>query len=153
MYSRNEATQLKKQFWTVFGQYMAPVHSGEGDKISWVNYKTGEKNIFFRLHADTEKATVSLEITHSDAALQKIYYEQFVNLKNIFTETMGEGWNWQLHSVDEYGKTVSKIYTELLDVSIYKQEDWPKLISFFKTNIIALDEFWSTVKYGFGLLR
>jgi hypothetical protein len=40
MYPRNEAAQLKKEFWTVFGQYMAPVLSSEGEKISWGNYKT-----------------------------------------------------------------------------------------------------------------
>jgi hypothetical protein len=34
-------------------------------------------------------------------------------------------------------------------VSILQKNDWPALISFFKTRIIALDEFWSSVKYDF----
>ena len=153
MYSKQEATQLKKEFWTAFGQYMTPVLSAEGEKISWVNYKTGEKNIAFRLEADNKKATVAIELSHPDTGIQQLYYEQFLQLKKIFEGSVGEGWNWQLHTSDEWGKTVSRIYTELQQVSVFKKEDWPQLISFFKTNIIALDDFWSNVKYSFESLR
>lgn len=153
MYSRNEAAQLKKEFWTVFGQYMAPVLSAEGEKVSWANYKTGEKNIFFRLHASTKNAIVAIELTHNDEFVQQLYYEQFLQLKKFFISTIGEDWTWQLHTADEHGKTVSKIYTELPGISVYRKEDWPALISFFKTNIMALDKFWADVKYSFELLR
>jgi hypothetical protein len=153
MYSRNEVAQLKKEFWTAFGQYMTPVLSAEGEKISWVNYKTGEKNIFFRMHAGNKEAAVSIELTHSDAGVQQLYYEQFLQLKRFMTDSLGEEWTWQLHTTDEWGKTVSKIFTALEPVSIYKKEDWPRLISFFKTRMIALDEFWGNVKYSFEMLR
>ncbi|RYZ22216.1 MAG: DUF4268 domain-containing protein, partial [Chitinophagaceae bacterium] len=63
------------------------------------------------------------------------------------------GWRWQLHTANEYGKVISRIYTELSRVSVFKKEEWPALISFFKSNIIALDEFWSNVKYSFEMLR
>lgn len=153
MYSRQEASQLRKDFWTAFGQYMTPVLSAEGEKVAWVNYKTGEKGIFFRLQADNKKAVVAIELTHADAGLQQLYFEQFEQLKKIFNATTGGGWTWELHGTDEYGKTVSKIYKERSPVSIFKKEDWPQLISFFKTEIVALDEFWSNVKYSFEALR
>lgn len=153
MYSKQEAAQLKKEFWTAFGQYMMPVVPAEGEKISWVNYKTGEKNIAFRLQADNVKATVAIELTHTDTGIQQLYYEQFLQLKKILESSTGGEWAWQLHTKDEYGKTVSRIVTELMQVSVFKKEDWPKLISFFKTNMIALDEFWSNVKYSFEALR
>ncbi len=46
MFSKQEASQLRKDFWTAFGLYMRPIPSAEGDKINWINYKTGEKDIF-----------------------------------------------------------------------------------------------------------
>ena len=144
---------MKKEFWTAFGQYMTPVRSAEGEKLSWVNYKTGEKNIFFRLHADNKKAAVAIELTHNDAGIQQLYFEQFLQLKNLLEDVLNEEWTWQLHTTDDYGKTVSRIYTELHGVSIFKKEDWPKLISFFKPRIVALDEFWSNVKYAFEAMR
>ena len=153
MYSKQEVTQLKKEFWTAFGQYMTPVLSAEGEKISWVNYKTGEKGIAFRLEADNKKATVAVELTHADTGIQQLYFEQFLQLKKIFESTVTGRWVWHLHTTDEYGKIVSRIYTELPQVSVFRKEDWPQLISFFKTNIIALDDFWSNVKYSFEALR
>jgi hypothetical protein len=153
MYTKQEATQLKKEFWTAFGQYMTPVMSADGEKVSWVNYKTGEKNIAFRLEADNKKAMVAIELTHTDTDVQQLYYEQFLQLKKIFESTAGEEWTWHLHTTDEYGRIISRIYTELQQVSVFKKEDWPALISFFKSNIIALDEFWSNVKYSFEALR
>jgi len=153
MYTKQEAAQLKKEFWTAFGQYMTPVLSAEGEKISWVNYKTGQKNIAFKMEADNKKATVAIELSHADTGIQQLYYEQFLQLKNIFESTVEGEWNWHLHTNDEYGKVVSRISTELPGVSVFKKQDWPALISFFKTNIMALDEFWSNVKYSFEMLR
>ena len=153
MYSRQEASQLRQEFWTSFGQYMSPVLSAEGEKINWINYKTGEKDIYFKMQADNKKAFIGIELTHRDAGIQHLYFEQFTELKKILEDSMGEEWTWQLHIADENGRLVSRIYTEQNQVSILKKEDWPALISFFKPRMIALDEFWSMVKYGFEALR
>jgi len=153
MYSKQQASELRQAFWTTFGQYMAPVQSTEGEKVNWINYKTGEKNIHFRMQADNKKASVAIEITHADLGIQQLYFEQFAELKNILHNTIGEEWNWVLHTTDTNGKTISRIFTELTNVSIFKREDWPILISFFKARIIALDEFWSNIKYAFEALR
>src|SRR5215213_854413 len=149
MYSRQEASKLRQEFWTTFGQYMAPVLSADGERINWVNYKTGEKDIAFRMNADHKKATIAIELSHQDPEIQQIYFEQFLQLKNILRSTLGEEWNWQLHVHDENGKLVSRIFLEKNGCSIYKKEHWPGLISFFKPRIIALDEFWTSAKYSF----
>jgi hypothetical protein len=153
MYSKQEASQLRQEFWTAFGQYMTPVLSAEGEKMNWVNYKTGEKNIAFRMHADNKAAVVAIEITHKDRDIRQLYFEQFLQLKNLITEALGEEWTWQPHTEDEYGKAMSRIFTSITGVSIFKKEDWPTLISFFKPRIIALDEFWSNARYAFEALR
>lgn len=153
MYSKQQAAQLKQQFWTALGQYMQPVFSAEGERINWINYKTGEKDIYFRMQADNKKAFIAIELTHKDTGLQALYFEQFKQLQSLLNEALNEEWIWQLHAHDEHGKYISRIYTELNDVSIFKQEDWPQLISFFKPRITALDEFWSTAKHVFEMLR
>lgn len=153
MYSRQEASQLRQEFWTTFGQYMSPILSADGEKINWLNYKTGEKNISFRMHADNKKASIAIELTHKDKEIQQIYFEQFIQLKTLFEDVLKEDWHWQLHSFDEQGKMISNIYKEKAGVSIFQKKDWPQLISFFKPRIIALDEFWSSVKHTFESLR
>ncbi len=153
MYSKQEASLLRQQFWTAFGQYMLPVLSAEGEKINWINYKTGEKDIYFRMDAGNKKASIAIELLYKDEDLRALYFEQFQQLKAALHKALGETWAWQMHTRDERGKLISRIYTEEVNVSIFNKEDWSKLISFFKSRIIALDEFWSVAKYSFELLR
>src|SRR6476469_5425650 len=131
MYSKQEAAQLKQEFWTAFGQYMRPVLSSEGERINWINYKTGEKDIYFRMHADNRKASIAIELTHKDEGVQALYFEQFEQLKTLLYDALHEEWNWLLHTRDEHGKYISRIYTEIRNVNIFDKNHWPRLISFF----------------------
>lgn len=153
MYSRAEASQLRQAFWTAFGRYMSYHLNSEGQKINWVNYHTGYKDVYFRMDADQKKAGISVQFTHSDSLLRQLYYEKFEELQTLFTEAMGEEWIWEPDWVNEHGKYISKIYIELPGVNIFKQEEWPQIISFLKPRIMALDTFWNEVKDLFEELR
>jgi hypothetical protein len=153
MYSKQEASQLRQEFWTIFGQYMSPILSADGEKVNWVNYKTGEKYISFKMDAGNRGATIGIEISHPDADIQQLYFEQFQQLQKLLHDVVNEDWNWQLHHTTDTGKVISRIYTELPGASIMNRSHWPDLISFFKPRIIALDEFWSSARYGFEMLR
>lgn len=153
MYSKEESSRLREAFWTAFGQYISPHLSAEGEKISWINYKTGVKYLHFKMYADQRSAYIAIELSHPDLQIQALLFEQFISFKNILSACLNEGWEWQLHHTDENYKTVSRIYQPLKEVNIFKQEDWPKLISFFKPRLIALDEFWNDAQHSFDLFR
>jgi len=153
MYSKDQASQLRQQFWTTFGQYVSPHPSAEGVKINWVNYKTGIKHLYFKMQAENRSASIAIAIAHPDAGIQELFFEQFKELKIILTNALQEDWEWDLHTTDDYGKTISRIYKQLDGASIFNRNDWPALISFFKPRIIALDEFWSDAKYSFDALK
>lgn len=146
MYSKEEAARLRQQFWVSFGQYMKPVPSASGSTVHWVNYKTGVKQIFFKMDVDTKKAIISIQLAHPDSGIRHLIFNQFEEFKLMLTNTLSEEWDWIQDSTDEFGKTVSRISIELPGVNIYNQKHWPELISFFKPRIIALDEFWDNVK-------
>jgi Domain of unknown function (DUF4268) len=97
--------------------------------------------------------SIGIELTHSDIGIQQLYFEQFKELKNILHETIEEDWIWQPDTLDEHGKTISRIYKEIDGVNVFNRNDWPKLISFFKPRIIALDQFWCDAKYSFDSLK
>jgi hypothetical protein len=153
MYSKDQASQLKQQFWTTFGQYITPHPSAEGIKINWVNYKTGIKHLYFRMQAENRSASIAIEIAHPDAGIQELFFEQFKELRLVLADVLQEEWQWDLHTTDEYGKTISRIYKQLDGTSVFNRNDWPALISFLKPRIIALDEFWSDAKYSFDALK
>ncbi|WP_207425577.1 DUF4268 domain-containing protein [Pedobacter sp. SYSU D00535] len=153
MYTREEASQIRREFWTTLGNYLAPYKSAEGAKVNWLNYKTGLKNVYFRMDADKRSASISIEITHPDLGIQELFFEQFLELKNILQGYMDEEWEWILHTSDENGKTISTISKKIFEVNIFRKEDWHKLISFLKPRMLALDEFWSDAKYSFESLK
>jgi hypothetical protein len=150
MYSKQQASQVRQEFWTAFGKYMQPVLSSEGEKVNWINYKTGAKNIFFRMQAG-KGALIGIELTHADESQRKDHFDKFLQLRSLFRQELKEEWIWHESLTDEHGKIISRIYTELKDVNIFNREDWPALISFFKPRITALDAFWNNVKYGFDV--
>lgn len=146
MYSKEEASKLRQQFWITFGKYMKPIPSAEGLPINWVNYKTGVKNVFFRMNAEQKNATISIDITHNDLETRKQFFEQFVAFKNLFSDAVNEDWEWELNTVNEYGVPLSRISKTITTLSIFNQQHWPAIISFLKPRVIALDQFWSDVK-------
>jgi hypothetical protein len=152
MFSRQESSRIRQEFWTTFGKYMSPIPSSEGMKINWVNYHTRVKDVYFRMYAGSRSASIAISIEHRDEGLQELYYEQFLELKFLLHETLGEEWKWRLH-VEEEGKVNSRIFRELHDVSVFNRDHWPQLISFFKPRIIALDSFWENARYSFDELK
>lgn len=152
MFSKVEAAKLRTGFWTAFGQYMAPVKGAEGEKVNWINYKTGEKEIFFRMKTEAHETSISIELTHKDDSLRQIYFEQFLSLKHLLEQCTEEEWTWAPKVVGE-GKNISRIHKRLPNATIFKREDWPQLITFFKQRMMALDAFWSSARYSFELLR
>ena len=81
MYSKEEASKLRQQFWITFGKYMKPIPSAEGLPINWVNYKTGVKHIYFRMNAEQKQTSIAIAITHADLATRILFYEQFLAFK------------------------------------------------------------------------
>jgi hypothetical protein len=153
VYSKAEAAQLRQAFWTTFGQYMTPVPSHDGWPVSWINYKTGLKHVYFRMQADNRRASIGIELTQPDVGVRELFFEQFEELKNLLHETLGEPWRWELHATDANGLPLSRIHTEMQPINLFNRDDWPALISFFKPRLVALDEFWSGAQYAFEGLR
>jgi hypothetical protein len=152
MFSREESSQLRQEFWTAFGKYMNPVPSAEGTKVNWINYHTRVKDLYFRMEAEKRLSSIGISIEHRDLEIQELYFEQFLQLKQMLHTELQEEWIWNLHETVD-GKTTSRIYKELSGPSVYNKDHWPELISFFKPRIIALDSFWENAKWSFESLK
>ncbi len=152
MFTREEASRIRHDFWTTFGRYMSPVPSAEGLKINWVNYHTRVKDIHFRMNAGRNEASICISLEQRDALTRHLYFEQFLQFKTLLHSILGEDWEWQ-SDVAEQGRVISRICKELKGHSVMNREHWPELISFFKPRIIALDSFWADAKYSFEDLK
>ena len=153
MYSKEEAFQIRKKFWTSFGQYMKLQVSSSGLEVNWINYKTGIKGLQFKMDADNKSARIAIEINHPDKEIRELMFEQWDEFQLLFAAEMGEDWIWHKSYFDALGKEVSKIELRLDSVSIFKEEDWPEIISFLKNNLLRLDSFWEDVKDSFEFFK
>ncbi len=128
---------------------MRPLPGADGMAVNWLNYKTGIRQLYFRMDVGKKQASVAIEMRHSDLDEQEEVFKKFMALKMLFDEIAGDDWDWELHNVDEDGKTVSRIITRLEGVNIFNEADWPSIISFLKPGLIALDQFWHLAKDHF----
>ncbi len=149
MYNKEQASKIRQKFWTSFGQYMKPVPRENDEAVNWLNYKTGIKDVYFRMDAGKGNAVIAIEITNADNTARTQYYEQFTALKKLLEQYTGEPWQWQPDYDKETGATISRISKTIGNVSVMNETDWPAIIAFLKPRIIALDAFWQAVKDGF----
>lgn len=153
MYSKEEAFQKKKDFWVSYGGYMKLQMNAEGESINWINYKTGVKGIYFRTNVDRKYAEVMIQIDHPDPEFRHMIWEQLEEYEIVLQGYLGEDWVWTAQDFDEDGKEISTIKIRLENVSIFRDSDWPAIITFLKERMINLDEFWLDHKESFEIFK
>ncbi|MGN6421398.1 MAG: DUF4268 domain-containing protein [Pseudobacter sp.] len=150
MYTKEEISKLKQAFWTAFGKYMQPISSANGLPVNWMNYKTGINGISFKMNAERDHAVIMIQLNHNNKNIRQVQYQQFLQLKSMLTETLGEDdWIWREEETDWFGKQTSSISKLIEEVNVLDQRSWPEIISFFKPRIMALDEFWNMANHAF----
>ncbi len=142
MFSDAEASALRQRFWTTFGRYMGPVPSAEGEKINWINYRTGIKDVAWKMETLNRQAKVIVLIGGSEERQEKIL-QIFEQLKFAENNAM------ILEKDTEKGN--SRFIKQLPAASVLDERKWLELISFFKDNILAFDKFWTEHKFIFEL--
>ena len=149
MYTREDSARLRQAFWTAFGQYMALAPGAGGEKVNWLNYKTGVRYLQFKTEAERDGAAVAIVLSHPDIQEQQAYYELLLQSKKMLEGQTMEAWQWQPPTPGEQGKIASRVYCRLAGVDVFNQADWPAIISFLKPRLMALDAWWQEARWGF----
>lgn len=153
MYTKEEASRIKETFWVTFGHVMKPQLSAEGEKVKWINYRTGIKHLYFRMDADHRAAVVKIEMAHPDLGIQELMFDQFKELEHMLNACLPEAWEWKKLEPNQHGNIVSTIGIVQEGVNVFNPEDGPKLFRFFSKRIKALDQFWCDAHYGFEMFK
>lgn len=132
MFSKEEARQIKREFWINFA---------EEYPRKWLLYNTKIKNFSFKFYVDNKKAQVLLEIEPEDEELRKIYFEKIESLKTILLEEFIEDAIFERNYYLENGKLVSRIWVELENVSVNNKKTWSTIFEFFNEKMSAFEMF------------
>ncbi len=131
MFSKQEAQELKKEFWIAFGKSFPR---------KWLLYDTKIKDFSFKFSADQKKAEVSLDIEMKDELFRNAYYEKIWSLENILQDEIGDFQKDEFYTL-ENGKVISRIWITKENVSIYNKNTWQGIFEFFVEKMETFERF------------
>ena len=132
MFSKEEALQIKKDFWIAF--------AAEYPR-KWLLYNTKIKDVTFKFYVDNKKAQVLLDIEPKDENKRIIYYEKVESLKNILLEDYLDDVIFERNFYLETGKVISRVWVEKTGISINNKNTWPEVFDFFAEKMDAFERF------------
>lgn len=132
MFSKEEAAQLRKLFWTSFGKSFPR---------KWLLYNTKIKGFAFKFVADRKKAMVCLDIEHPEAIANELLFDQLLSLKTLLENEMPEvifDNSYELES----GKQIHRIYIPFQQkFSIYNKNTWRDCYEFYVNEMSKFELF------------
>tara|TARA_B110001450_G_scaffold148597_1_gene138926 strand:+ start:2397 stop:2828 length:432 start_codon:yes stop_codon:yes gene_type:complete len=132
MFSKEEATQLRKEFWISFGKSFPR---------KWLLYNTKIKGVSFKFVADRKKALVCLDLENPDELTNLLYYDQLISLKSLLEKELPE-----VLFNDEYelenGKIIQRIFVPFQGkFSIYNKNTWRDCYEFYEVTMSKFEFF------------
>lgn len=134
MFSKDEAAQLRKEFWTSFGKSFPR---------KWILYNTKIKGFAFKFVADRKKAMVCLDLEHPEEIANALLFDQMLSLKNLLTSELPEI-IFDANYVLENGKQIHRMYIPFDNkFSIYNKNTWRDCYEFFVDQMDKLELFFN----------
>lgn len=130
MFSKEQAQQLKKEFWTAFGKSFPR---------KWLLYHTKIKDFSFKFYADHKRAEVSIDMEMKDELFRNAYFEKIWSLENILQDELKTELLKDEFYVLENGKIISRFWVEKKGISIYNKGSWQEIFEFFVENMAAFE--------------
>jgi len=133
MFSKEEATLLRKEFWISFGKSFPK---------KWLLYNTEIKGFSFKFVANRKYAAVCLDIENPDELVNLLYYDQMLSLKDLLSSKIPEIIFNDAYEL-ESGKTIHRIYMPFEGkFSIHNKNTWRDCFEFFMETMPKFEEFY-----------
>jgi hypothetical protein len=141
MFSKEEKRNLNAQFFSKFVRHMSRHHSTGGGGGRWEAYKTGVKDLYFRLLTFPEVG-LAIDLQFKDAEIRALFYDQFIELRKLLENHVGAPAVFFEEFTLESGVVVSRIVWTLPNAYFYDEKQWDTILSWYEVKLLGLDEFW-----------
>jgi hypothetical protein len=132
MFSKEEATVLRKEFWISFGKSFPR---------KWLLYNTEIKGVSFKFIADRKNAAVCLDIENPDELVNLLYYDQLLSLQMLIASDIPEIIFNDAYELDT-GKIIHRIYVPFeKKFSIHNKNTWSDCFQFFLETMPKFEDF------------
>lgn len=132
MFSKEEASLLRQEFWTSFGKSFPR---------KWLLYNTQIKGFTFKFEASRKKAMVCIDIQHPETIGSELLFDQMLSLKGLLKTELPEIIYDDSYKL-ENGKVIHRIYILHKDkFSIYNKNTWRSCYEFFIEHMTKFELF------------
>ncbi|SEK22285.1 protein of unknown function [Aquimarina amphilecti] len=137
MFSKEESKKIRQEFWTTFGSNYPR---------KWLLYNTKIKDVTLKFTFTTKIAQVSIDIEPHDEVIRAYYFDKLLSLKNILKEEYISDIIFnELYELENH-KIISRVYTELPNVSIHNRNTWEDTMIFLNNQMDKLESFFLEYK-------
>jgi hypothetical protein len=145
MFSKEEAKQLRLEFWQKLSNKTRRLPGQKGRKRIWIFDKTGIKGLDLRFDVSREKIIVALEINIRKEEDRLALYEKLEAAKGLFEEHFGEPLIWDFTYTKPNGREVCRVYVERPG-DMYVRESWTEIFTFMIDKMIRMERAFLEVK-------
>ncbi len=145
MFSKEEAKELRLEFWRKLDNRTRRLPGQSGRKKKWISDRTNIKGLDLRFDIDREKAIVALEINKTQEEKRLELYERLEACKTIFETAFGKPLTWNYIYEKPTGQQVCRVYVEM-PADLYEVKEWPKVSYFLIDNMMRLEKAFLEVK-------
>lgn len=131
MFSKEDSRKLREEFWIAFGKSFPN---------KWILYKTKIKGLSFKFHFDLRMAMVSIDVDTDFEQRIKVW-EKLVALKSILLDEYLPEAVYEDFFLLDNKKEISRIYVELINVSIHNKNTWGETMEFLNQSMLKIEIF------------
>lgn len=140
MYTREEAKQLRKQFWIQFGKRCEIIPQLMHRKKKWILYNTKIGGLDLKFDIDRFEAWVMIEVNAKNEDRRLRIFELLESYKVILEDGFENGLEWELCYTRDSGEEVARVFVKTTDYDIHRQNQWPDIFNFFIDNMLQLEQ-------------
>ncbi len=145
MLTKEEIKEIRLQFWLEFESYSAQKKKRIRKPAKWIMNDTGIKQLKLKFDIDEKRAIVGIDVETRNVDKRLEVFGKLEEIKPVFEKALAQSLNWELEYILPTGKSISRAYLSLDNVSIYRKEDWPAVFDFFYKNMLIIEKVF--VKY------
>jgi hypothetical protein len=142
MLNKEELRELRIDFWNEFEEFTRKKRTANNRKINWASYKSGIKDIYFRLDFDTKEAFLAIDLQMRDSGVRELVWDQFLETEKLLKTHVGDELEFYPNFALDEGFEIHRLKWALANVNITNKKDYPRVVDFLFEKIHGLDRFW-----------
>jgi hypothetical protein len=142
MLNKDDLRTLRQGFWDEFEHATKKTRTANNRKLNWAQYKSGIKDIYFRLDFNFEEAFFAIDLQMRDPEIRELIWDQFMETETLLKTFIGNEIKLYPNFSLSEGFEIHRMKWSLEGVNLHNEKDYSQVIQYLTEKIRGLDRFW-----------